>query len=981
MKFSLHRFYFTSQKYSDSTPGRWLRGSLAVGLAAVLLTPVGFGVSARGVSSRPAVIFSSSATAFNVDQYQIEAQSKSEGGGDSFIIEMIDGVSTCRKATPNEVPSTLPRPDDRGIPVRELLDAKSANQQNVMGGQDSSTGLTISLLALSQLASDANRSTVVAAFQRAAAVWTARIKSPVTINIKIDYGVNRPDGSAFPSGVLGSTSSGSISVDYTTARQRLLQTASSADPVLYNSLPGSIIPTDTGDGSVISVSRSLSQPLGLIPLNPNDIVATIAFNKNFAFDFNSDDGINPGSIDFVAVATHEIGHALGFVSNAGEGSTTPMSVWDMFRFRPGTTSNTFNSAQRIMSIGGSQVYFTGQTFVVGGNISTNELGLSTGGPDPDPTDGDGSQSSHWKADELTGQYIGIMDPTIAKGVHEDATDNDFSTLETLGWNFVNNTAPPPPPPPPGNDNFANAQIISGCSGSVSGTNLNATRETGEPNHSPDAGGGARSVWYQWQAPSSGSVTVTTAGSGFDTVLAVYTGTAVNALGGTLVANNDDIPDVAGRPHVTTSSVTFAANAGTTYRIALDGYDNGGSGGDVGTIKLNWIQTNCVPSNTWQFVTSAYSVAEGANFIDIPVTRGDTSGAATVDYSTNDFMAARCDTVSGVASAKCDYVTNGGTLRFAAGVATQTIRLSIIDDAFVEGNETLTIALSNATGTALGSPASTTITIVDNDSDPNASNPFLNNAFFVRQQYLDFLLREPDTAGFTDWNKVLNDCGPGQGWLGSPPTCDRVQVSSGFFRSTEFGEKGYWIYRFYEASLGRRPQFVEFMPEMRRLSGLMTDAEQETRRADFIGRFMQLPEFTNNFAGLTDAAHASQFIAKLEQIGRVTLPATATTDPGQPPQYGRQELINKMANSQFTAAQTLRAFIEQKVVWDTYFYRAFVAMQYFGYLRRDPEAAGYDDWVDVLTNGRASAGVAPGDYRHLIFGFVYSVEYRERFGKQ
>ena len=56
------------------------------------------------------------------------------------------------------------------------------------------------------------------------------------------------------------------------------------------------------------------------------------------------------------------------------------------------------------------------------------------------------------------------------------------------------------------------------------------------------------------------------------------------------------------------------------------------------------------------------------------------------------------------------------------------------------------------------------------------------------------------------------------------------------------------------------------------------------------------------------------------------------------------------------------------------------MQYFGYLRRDPEAAGYDDWVDVLTNGRASAGIQPGDYRHLIFGFIYSTEYRERFGQ-
>jgi hypothetical protein len=263
-----------------------------------------------------------------------------------------------------------------------------------------------------------------------------------------------------------------------------------------------------------------------------------------------------------------------------------------------------------------------------------------------------------------------------------------------------------------------------------------------------------------------------------------------------------------------------------------------------------------------------------------------------------------------------------------------------------------------------------------------ANPYLNNAFFVRQQYLDFLLREPDTAGFADWNNVLDGCGPERGGLGAPVTCDRVHVSSGFFRSPEFGEKGYWVYRFYEASLGRRPQFAEFTPEMRRLSGLATDAEQEAKRADFIARFMQLPEFTNIYAGITDAGHAAQFIAKLEEKARVTLPETVPpTQPGQPTQYGRSQLIGLMQAGTLTPAQTLRAFIEQKVVWDTYFYRAFVAMQYFGYLRRDPEPAGYDDWVDVLTNGRASASVAPGDYRHLIFGFVYSVEYRERFGKQ
>jgi hypothetical protein len=325
----------------------------------------------------------------------------------------------------------------------------------------------------------------------------------------------------------------------------------------------------------------------LLPLNPNEIVATISFNKNFAFDFNPDDGVDFDKVDFDSVATHEIGHALGFVSNAGGGSAAQVSLWDIFRFRSSITTNTFTTAQRIMSVGGSQVYFTGQNFFVEG-FSTNQLRLSNGGPDG--SGGDGNQSSHWKDDDLTGEYIGIMDPNVTSGIHEDTTENDFSALETLGWNLVSNAAPPTPPPPPGNDSFANARNITGCSASVMGTNLNATKETGEPNHSPDNNGGTHSVWYQWQAPSNGTATFTTAGSAYDTVLAVYTGTSVNAL--TLLGKNDDIPDVPGQPHDVTSIVAFTATAGTVYVIAVDGYNNGGSGGDMGPLKLNWSETGC-----------------------------------------------------------------------------------------------------------------------------------------------------------------------------------------------------------------------------------------------------------------------------------------------------------------------------------------------------------------------------------------------------
>jgi hypothetical protein len=127
---------------------------------------------------------------------------------------------------------------------------------------------------------------------------------------------------------------------------------------------------------------------------------------------------------------------------------------------------------------------------------------------------------------------------------------------------------------PTNDNFTNATIISLASGSVSSTNVAATRETGEPNKAGNVGGA--SVWFRWVAPSSGTVTFNTLGSSFDTIMAVYTGTILTNL--TLVAANDD----AGNGGLT-STVTFVAAAGTEYRIGVDGY-NGASG----TYVLTWL---------------------------------------------------------------------------------------------------------------------------------------------------------------------------------------------------------------------------------------------------------------------------------------------------------------------------------------------------------------------------------------------------------
>src|SRR5204863_56106 len=137
------------------------------------------------------------------------------------------------------------------------------------------------------------------------------------------------------------------------------------------------------------------------------------------------------------------------------------------------------------------------------------------------------------------------------------------TPATRAWTITT----PSPSGAPANDNFANATQLADAGGNLTTTNVDATRESGEPNHAGVPGG--RSVWFTWTAQASGSVTVDTVGSAFDTMLAAYTGDAVSALT-TAVANDD-----AGGAR--TSSITFAATAGVTYRFQVDGYRHTSTG--------------------------------------------------------------------------------------------------------------------------------------------------------------------------------------------------------------------------------------------------------------------------------------------------------------------------------------------------------------------------------------------------------------------
>jgi mucin-19 len=136
---------------------------------------------------------------------------------------------------------------------------------------------------------------------------------------------------------------------------------------------------------------------------------------------------------------------------------------------------------------------------------------------------------------------------------------------------------------PPNDAFANAIALSGTNFSVSGSNVGATKEPGEPNHAGNPGGS--SVWWSWTAPVNGTMTLNTLGSSFDTLLAVYKGTSVSSL--TSLGSDDDYANVR------QSLVVFGAKAGTTYRFAVDGYNNG-NGAVSGAIQLNLAWAPPVP---------------------------------------------------------------------------------------------------------------------------------------------------------------------------------------------------------------------------------------------------------------------------------------------------------------------------------------------------------------------------------------------------
>ena len=418
--------------------------------------------------------------------------------------------------------------------------------------------------------------------------------------------------------------------------------------------------------------------------------------------------------------------------------------------------------------------------------------------------------------------------------------------------------------------------------------------------------------------------------------------------------------------------------GTVAEVPAANNMNGGTFTLAGGYWNTLGSSGPAPTTGIQFTTANFDVLESALFINITVMRtGDISGVSTVQYSTSDVAGAQlCSVTNGAASARCDYITALGTLTFGPNETSKTITVLIVDDVYPEGAETLTINLSNPTGAGLGIPGSATLTIADNDVTLGV-NPIDQAAFFVREHYFDFLNRVPDSPGLAFWTNEITQCG-------SNPSCievKRINVSAAFFLSIEFEETGYLVYRLYKTSFGN----ISGEPVPVTLNNFLRDTQEighnvvvgapgwevllENNKQAFVLAYVQRPEFLLVFS---NSLTADQIVTQMDaNAGGVLSAADKSNLIG---------VLGSTPSDPAKRAQVLRTIADDTYLRNAEFNKAFVLMQYFGYLRRnpndfpDPNFEGYNFWLNKLNQFNGNFVQA-----EMVKAFLVSDEYRHRFG--
>jgi len=327
------------------------------------------------------------------------------------------------------------------------------------------------------------------------------------------------------------------------------------------------------------------------------------------------------------------------------------------------------------------------------------------------------------------------------------------------------------------------------------------------------------------------------------------------------------------------------------------------------------------------------------------------------------------------------------LHFGANVTQQTITVFIVNDAFGETPETFNIALSSPVGCSLGAQPSMVITI-NSDEAVNGPNPIkdptFDTDFFVRQHYIDFLNRDPDPGGLAFWKNQIDSC-PDQ----QCRDLRRINVSGAFFLSIEFQNTGYLVERLYKVAYGTATgtstlgtphtlavpivRINEFLPDTQQIGrGVVfgapgADVLLENNKQALIAEFVLRSRFIAAYpAAMTPGAFVNQL--------------SINAGPGVISTTERDQLIADLTSGAKNRAQVLRAIAEDSDLVAAEQNNAFVLIQYFGYLRRNPndtpdaDHTGYDFWLTKLNQFSGNFVNA-----EMVKAFISSAEYQGRFG--
>ena len=223
-------------------------------------------------------------------------------------------------------------------------------------------------------------------------------------------------------------------------------------------------------------------------------------------------------------------------------------------------------------------------------------------------------------------------------------------------------------------------------------------------------------------------------------------------------------------------------------------------------------------------------------------------------------------------------------------------------------------------------------------DVHAPSPLDDPTFFVRQQFLDLAGREPGTSELGPYADKLQNCK-------TTGACDRATVGFELFRSTGFDEDGSFIYRLYQVAYGRAPGYEEFIADISEYR------DGGRNKVAFVERVANHGDFRNQYATMP----IDQYVNKsIENTGGAV----------------SNDLRQSLLSSQDSRTQILLRIADDANVTRALRNRAFVTLQYFGYLHRDPEHPGYDLWLRLLDQ--------TGDPGRINRAFVNSIEYRQRF---